>query len=295
MAARVHFFTGKGGVGKSTLTAAMAIACAKEGKRPLVVELAHRASMLPIFGVSEVGYKEVSVGDGVSAMTMSLQPSLADYLKSHLKVASVAKRLSKSQTLNRFFQAAPAVSEVAMLHKLELLRESGKYDTILVDLDATGHAMMFLSLPEVFETLSTDGGPLRKLLASFVALLSDPTQSQLHFVTTCEELPINETRELNQMLIEKGHVSLGNIFFNRVPRLPFERSFIEAIEKAEGPDAELAMRLIRKEARSSKRVSELVSATKRPFVMLPSLELESARDVAFAIADILVADGKVSA
>lgn len=293
--ARVHFFTGKGGVGKSTLTAAMAIASAKQGKRPLVVELAHRASMLPIFGVSEVGYKPVSVGDGVFAMAMALQPSLADYLRSHLKVASVAKRISKSQTLNRFFQAAPAVSEVAMLHKLELLRTSGDYDTILVDLDATGHAMMFLSLPEVFETLSTDGGPLRKLLSGFVALLADPSQSQLHFVTTCEELPINETRELNELLHGKGHVSLGNVFFNRVPRLPFDRSIIETIKAMSSADALLARRLVNNEERSKKRVSELVAATKRPFVMLPDFELSSARDVAFAIAEVLVADGKVSA
>ncbi|MBC7173242.1 MAG: hypothetical protein H5U40_12465, partial [Polyangiaceae bacterium] len=138
---RLHLFTGKGGVGKSTLVAAIGLALARAGRRPLIVELGHRASIEHILAVPEVRYKPARVAEGLHAMNMDLHASIAEYVRDHLKVRALGSLALRSSTLRRFFEAAPGVAEVAVLHKLRsLLSQEGVdgFDPILVDLDSTG-------------------------------------------------------------------------------------------------------------------------------------------------------------
>lgn len=223
--ARLSLFTGKGGVGKSTLVAALAIEAARRGRRPLIVELGHRASMQAIFEAPTIGHHPVEVAPGVHATNIELDRALAEYVDAHVPVRAVARRIRESPFLARFFEAAPAVAEVLTLFRIErLLAEADdggapRWSPVLVDLDATGHALMFLELGNVFAGLAT-GGPVRTLLDSFAALLSDRERTRLHVVTLPGRLPITETIELVVRLEREHAVPLGTIFVNRVRPAP---------------------------------------------------------------------------
>lgn len=222
---RLSLFTGKGGVGKSTVVAAVALEAARRGLSPLVVELGHRASMQAIFGVPSVGHAPTVVAPGVHASNIDLDRTLSDYIEAHVPVRALARRMARSPSLRRFFEAAPAVAEVLTLWRLEqLLGErasdgSPRWHPLLVDFDATGHALMFLELPHVFEGLVASG-PIRGLLDSFAALLSDRERTRLHLVTLPGRLPVQETIELAERLRAEHAVPLGTLFVNQVPAPP---------------------------------------------------------------------------
>ena len=268
---RLQLFTGKGGVGKSTVVAAMALRAAAQGHRPLVVELGHRATMESLFGVP-VGYEPREVGGGVSAMNMALEDALLDYVAGQVRVRRLAGRIVSNPTLARFFRAAPAVAEVVTLHKLAQLVAAGEHHPIFVDLDATGHALMFLALPEVFEGLAT-AGPLRAVLERTTTLLRDHERTVLHLVTVPAPLPIQETRELYAKLKADARVRLGALIVNRVPRRPLaasEEVALDALGEEAAPDVALARRQLRRVARAARAVEELRTLGP-PLLPLPEL------------------------
>lgn len=215
----LSLFTGKGGVGKSTVVAALAVQAARAGRSPLIVELGHRASMQAIFGTKAIGHDPTPVAPGVHAINFDLDRALADYVRSHVPVRAIAGRIARSRALSRFFYAAPAVAELLTLWHLEALLAEGRWDPILVDFDSTGHATMFLELPRVFEGLAATG-PMRGLLDSLSALLSDASRTRLHVVTLPGRLPVEETLELAERVAREQHVALGALFVNRVPDPP---------------------------------------------------------------------------
>jgi len=227
---RVQLFTGKGGVGKSSVVAAHALACAEAGLRPLVVELGHRATMESIFGVRAIGYEPTDVGDGVRACNLALEDALIDYVREQVKVRAIARRVVTQPTLRRFFEAAPAVNEVVALRRLAKLADSEEFHPILVDLDATGHALMFLGLADVFEGL-VGAGPLQAILDATTSLLRDEARTVLHLVTLPAELPARETRELHARLVSERRVGLGALVINRVPGPTFDDGELADVER----------------------------------------------------------------
>ncbi|MEM7447300.1 MAG: ArsA family ATPase [Myxococcota bacterium] len=248
---RVQLFTGKGGVGKSTLTAAVALALRERGLRPLIVELGHRASMETILGKGPIGHRPVEVSPGVFASNVDPRLAVDEFIRDQIPVKALVSRVLRSRTLDRFFAAAPAVTEVATLHYLEKLANlrrpdgSPTYSTILVDLDATGHALMFLGLPAVFHNIA-DQGPLRTLLDRTTALLTDPLRTHLHLVTLPTELAVEETMQLYRALSPRrsslparatklasvdAPVQLGHVVLNQMPESPF----MHALPQEAGP------------------------------------------------------------
>ncbi len=211
----LHLLTGKGGVGKTTLAAALALEAARRGGRPIVVELGHRASLGRVLGVERaIGHEPVEVARGVFATNVELEHALSDYLARRVKVRAIARRIADSAPLRRFFDAAPAVPELLTLERIEVLLE--RFDPVIVDLDATGHAIMFLELPRVLGAIAPVG-PIGELLRGLSALLSDRARTRLHLVTLPAKLPIEETLELHAQLAASAQVPLGALIVNRVP------------------------------------------------------------------------------
>lgn len=216
--------TGKGGVGKSTVAAALAVEAARRGKRPLIVELGHRASMQEIFGVDAIGHAPVALTGGVHALNLDHDEALFDYVAQTVKIRRLARAVTANPTLGRLFRAAPAVREVLTLDALRALeravdgRGRPRWDPILVDLDATGHALMLLEMPQVLGRLLS-GGPLRRLVDGAIDLFADPARTQLCLVTLPAEIPVQETLELRARLRELG-VPVGAVFVNQVPDPP---------------------------------------------------------------------------
>ncbi|MGB8331864.1 MAG: ArsA-related P-loop ATPase [Polyangiales bacterium] len=212
----VQFFTGKGGVGKSTVLGALAIAAARAAKQPLIVELGIHTASSRLFRGPEVGYEPVEVVPGVHATRVLFEPALVDYITTRLKLRPIALLVAKNGSLRRLFMAAPGVDEIVTLHRVAQLAADGRWDPILVDLESTGHALMFFDLPGVLEVFLKDG-PLRKVLDSATELVRDERRSAIHIVTVPEPLAVNETIELYRGLRQRADLHLGSLFINRIP------------------------------------------------------------------------------
>ena len=214
----VQFFTGKGGVGKSTVLGALATAAARVGKRPLIVELGIHTSSSHLFRGPEVGYEPTEVAPGVYATRVLFEPALVDYITSRLKLRPIATLVAKNNSLRRLFTAAPGVDEIVTLHRVAQLAGDDRWGPILVDLESTGHALMFFDLPSVLEVFLKDG-PLRQVLDSATQLVRDERRSAIHIVTVPEPLAVNETIQLYRGLHARKDLHLGCLFINRIPRV----------------------------------------------------------------------------
>ena len=213
----VQFFTGKGGVGKSTVLGALATAAARAGKRPLIVELGIHTSSSHLFDGPDVGYDPSEVAPGIHATRVLFEPALIDYITSRLKLRPIAVLVARNDSLRRLFMAAPGVDEIVTLHRVAQLAADGRWDPILVDLESTGHALMFFDLPQVLEAFLKDG-PLRQVLDSATALVRDPERCAVHVVTVPEPLAVRETVQLYDGLRSRKGLHLGHLFINRMPR-----------------------------------------------------------------------------
>ncbi len=220
---RLLLFTGKGGVGKSTVVAGLAVEAAAQGKRPLIVELGHRATMQSILGAPEIGHEPVPVSADrkIWAANLDLEESIVDYVVDQVKIRRIARSIAGNATLQSLFRAAPAVREIVTLNKLRLFeraetRGQPTWGPILVDLDATGHALMLLEMPRMSGELLADG-PLRGLVDLLTGLFTDRSRTLLNLVTLPSEIPVQETCELYARLRREHGVQLGALFVNNVP------------------------------------------------------------------------------
>ncbi len=289
---RLLLFTGKGGVGKSTVVAALAVEAARRGQHPLIVELGHRASMQSIFAVPNIGHEPTPVTtDGkVWAANLDLDEAIVDYVVEQVKIRRVARSITSNRTLQGLFRAAPAVREVAMLNKLRLFegeetRGRPRWGPILVDLDATGHALMLLDMPQILGKLLS-GGPLRGLIDVLTGLFTDPSRTLLNLVTLPAEIPVQETLELHQRLTRSRGIQLGALFVNQVPSPPLSPELrpllpeLAALAAREGltqlaDDLELATQALAEEARVRELIATLHHEVGMPLALLPRLDPQS--------------------
>lgn len=234
----VQFFTGKGGVGKSSVIGALATAAARAGKRPLIVELGIHTSSSHLFRGPNVSYQPSEVAPGVFATRVQFEPALIDYITSRLKLRFVATLVARNKSLRKLFMAAPGVDEIVTLHRVAQLASDERWGPILVDLESTGHALMFFDLPSVLEVFLKDG-PLRQVLDSATRLVRDPRRSAVHVVTVPEPLAVSETVQLYRGLRDRKDLHLGCLFINRVPRVWLdadERQCVRQELERAGPD-----------------------------------------------------------
>ncbi len=288
MRPRLELLTGKGGVGKTTLTAALAVHAARGGRRPLVVELGHRSSIQSVLEGVDVGHAPTDVGHGVHAVSVDVDDAILGYAAAQLRVKALARAVVSGRALSGFLRAAPAVAEVATYHYLSsLMAETDdgepRWDPILVDLDATGHALMFLELPRVLDGL-LGKGPLRGLLESLSATLRDPEQTALHLVTLARELPVEETEALSATLGADHRIALGSIFVNRIEPQIMDRDLEPAREllvalgdPGIGADLALLARAETERARALAFVDRL-RALPEPVVTLPRIDAPLSMD-----------------
>ncbi len=200
-AARVAVVAGKGGVGKTTVTAVLARAAVHRGLRVLVVELDGR----PVLG---------SLLGDVPWVTITAADALGEYLDTH-GLKRVSRRLISSGVIDVVATAAPGIDDIVVLGKIKQLERSGQWDLILVDGPAAGHAITFLkAAPGMLATVR--GGPLHTQAAEVAAMLADPARAQVVLVTLPETTPVNEVVETAYALEDRAHVHLGPVVVNAV-------------------------------------------------------------------------------
>jgi anion-transporting ArsA/GET3 family ATPase len=225
---RLVFFTGKGGVGKSTVTAATALLAAERGQRVLLVEVDAKGNLTSLFEHPPVGFDPVDVYPGVAAMQMRTEAALNEYLRLNLHVPVLGRIGPLASVLDFVATAAPGVREILTVGKVcwevrESLQGRADWDLVVVDAAATGHVIAQLDSPRAIQEL-VSVGPVRQQTEWMVDLLSDPATTALQFVTAPEEMPVNETIELVARARTELQVPLGSVIVNRVLPEPFTRS-----------------------------------------------------------------------
>jgi arsenite/tail-anchored protein-transporting ATPase len=198
--AHVVIVAGKGGVGKTTVTAVLARAAADRGLRVLVVELDGKPTLQGL------------VGPDITCLALTPPAALAEYLETH-GLGRVARRLATSGVIEVVATAAPGIDDIVVLGKIKQLEQSGTYDLIVVDGPAAGHAITFLMAPTNLLKL-VRGGPIHSQAIDVAQLLTDPDRSQVILVTLPETTPVNEVIETATALRVEGGLRLGPVVIN---------------------------------------------------------------------------------
>ena len=209
---RVVIVAGKGGVGKTTVTAALAITAARAGKSVLIVEVEGKSGLTAMFDAPALGYEEVDLDTRIRARFLTPDAALVDYLVSH-GMKRISKRLAASGALDVVATAVPGMKDILVLGKVKSLEESGVADLIIVDAPAAGHAVTFLlSARGLLDAVRV--GPIRKQAQDVVSLISDPDRCQVMLVTLAEETPVSEVVDTAYAIEDRAGVALGPIVVN---------------------------------------------------------------------------------
>jgi anion-transporting ArsA/GET3 family ATPase len=243
---RLLFFTGKGGVGKSTMAAATAMLAADRGRRVLLVDVDGKGDLATLFEHAAVGFAPVQVHPGVVAMSMDTEASLQEYLRLNLRVPVLGRIGPLARALDFVATAAPGVKEILTIGKIcwetrEAIAGRADFDMVVVDASASGHIVAQLGAPASIQEL-VDVGPVRSQTDWLVEILSDPAITGVNVVTTPEEMPVVETIELVARLRAEVTAPLATVIVNRVLPELFTVADEETFAALREPDvtAELA-------------------------------------------------------
>ena len=243
---RLLVVTGKGGVGKSTISAALALVAARNGKRVLLVEVDAKGNLTDAFEHRRVGYLPVEVYPGVLVMTMDTEHSLREYLKLNLRIPVIGRIGPVARAFEFVATAAPGVKEILTIGKVlwevrEAIAGRADFDLVIVDAAASGHVVAQLGAADSIREL-VDVGPVRQQTDWMVELLSDPAITAVDIVTTPEEMPVAETIELVGRLRNETTVAIGQIIVNRVLPELFTHADEQIFESLRAPDVEHGLR-----------------------------------------------------
>ncbi|MGH9169344.1 MAG: ArsA-related P-loop ATPase [Acidimicrobiales bacterium] len=234
---RLVVVAGKGGVGKTTVSAALARMAADAGLDVLLVALDSAGAIPSLFGtVEDFGYEEIllyqGLGGQVRGRVITPDDALLEYLADH-GMGRFARRLTSAGLLDIVSTAIPGIREILVLGKVKQLERSVTPDLLILDAPATGHAVRFLTSASGLVDAAR-GGPLRTQAAEVVEMLHDPSRCQVILVTLPEETPVNELIETAFRLEDEIGIVLGPVVVNAVYETMAVAARPEALASAAG-------------------------------------------------------------
>lgn len=219
---RIIFVLGKGGVGRSTVATALALALARRGERVLVLQWAVADAISPWFGRPAAGSTPLEVCPNVSVANFSLEEGMRGYFVDHLHLGVVYRRVIRAEPAWRLIEVAPGISEIFFLGELWWLqalaaREQGwRFDRVVVDAPATGHGASLLDVPATLSAMGAKG-LLALEVGRVVDLMADPQRTGALVVALPEPLVMAETLELVPRVAERLRRPALGLIVNRAP------------------------------------------------------------------------------
>ena len=294
---RLVVVTGKGGVGKTTVAAALGLLAARQGRRTVVCEVAQQERLAALFGARDVGHGEVELAPGLFSVSVQPERAMHEWLRHQLKSGALAGLLGHSRLFGYLTAAAPGVSELVTVGKVwdlaQVDRRTGgsPFDLVVMDAPATGNALALLRAPRTYANIARVG-PIARQAASIDAFLRDSSATGVLSVALPEEMPVNETASLERTLTEDVGVAVDRVYMNALYPERFSAEENERLESlsANGNGAvRAACRAAISERRRAvaqrgqlARLTELVSAPVRtlPFMFEPELGVEEMQELA---------------
>lgn len=300
---RFLFITGKGGVGKTTVTAALASALADGGRKVLIAICDAKERVSTLFGVPPIPQQITEIAPNIDAVRIEPELALREYGEMILRSKTVYNAVFENKYVKSFFKGVPGLSEWAVLGKAwyhstaEAGEGGGTYDIVLFDAPATGHGLDMLRVPKVIVDV-VPPGVLRRDAERAWQMFQDPKRAGVVVVTLPEDMPVNETLELQQALDTELHLPLALLVINCVQEELFsddERHTLlqpRELNRDEPGDVAIAAGVRRaiRERVQAESLEKLGAAIDEPTVHLPLLHREAGnigavRELAGLLAD----------
>ncbi len=222
--ARLHFVSGKGGTGKSTVAAALALTMAAGGRKVLLVEVEGRQGIAQLFDVPPLPYREVKIataerGGQVNALAINIEGAFLEYLDMFYNLGIAGRAMRRIGAIEFATTIAPGLRDVLLTGKVkesvvrvDKVTKAPVYDAVVVDAPPTGRIARFLDVTKAVSDLA-NGGPVYSQAEGVVSLLHSQ-QTAVHLVTLLEALPMQETMEAIEELQQLG-LPIGSVIVNR--------------------------------------------------------------------------------
>ena len=236
--------TGKGGVGKSTVTAVLAVAAVRAGRRAIVAEVAARADVARALG-GRPGppLRETEPYPGLRHITIDRRNAMENYLRDEVPGPLPAALLARSRAFEVFVATTPGMSDLLTIGAVwELLqhprhrRGASPYDLVVLDAPASGSLVGLLAAPRAFRSIARVG-PVARQSAAIERTLTDSAVTEVIAVATPEQMPVTETLMLRGELTRRFGIELGAVVVNRLVSSPFAAEDLEAIAGVEDDPA----------------------------------------------------------
>jgi len=222
-AARLHIVSGKGGTGKSTIAASLALALAAGGRKVLLVEVEGRQGIAQMFDTPPLPHEETRIavaadGGAVRALAIDVETALLEYLDMFYNLGFAGRAMRKVGAIEFATTLAPGLRDVLLTGKIKecvvRTEKDGRrtYDAVVVDAPPTGRVVNFLDVTRAMADLAK-GGPIRSQSEGVISLLHSE-QTVVHLVTLLEELPVQETLDAIEEL-HAAELRTGAIIVNR--------------------------------------------------------------------------------